>query len=130
MSDMIPRPARSTLTEPSARPEAPLFVPRIDVVEEADRFVVRADMPGCDPAAIDIHYERGSLTLRGHVPERKPGGAPRHREYGVGDFLRRFNVTDSIDVEKIAAEYADGVLTLTLPKVEAARPRSIRVQVK
>lgn len=108
--------------------EAPVFVPRIDVLEESDRFVVRADLPGCDPNAIDVQYESGALTIKGRVPERRPGGELRHREYGVGDFLRRFNVTESIDVERITAEYESGVLTLSLPKVEAAKPRAIQVK--
>lgn len=118
MSEMIQAP----------RTESPLFVPRIDVLEEPDRYVVRADMPGCDPASIDVQYESGSLTIQGRVPPRSPGGALRHREYEVGDFLRRFNVTETIDVEKISADYASGVLTLSLPKLEAAKPRSIPVR--
>ena len=126
MSDMIHSP--KTDVQASAVPEAPVFVPRIDVVEEPERYVLRADMPGCDPKAIDVQYENGSLTIKGRVPERWSNGRPMHREYGVGDFLRRFNVTETIDVEKISAEYANGVLTLDLPKVEAAKPRSIQVK--
>jgi len=126
MSDMIQVP-RAELA-PGATPEAPVFVPRIDVAEEPERYVLRADMPGCDPAAIDVQYDNGSLTIRGRVPERWGSARPAHREYGVGDFFRRFNVTESIDVEKIGAEYADGVLTLSLPKVESAKPRSIKVK--
>lgn len=126
MSDMIQVP-KTDLASP-ATSEAPVFVPRIDVVEEPERYVLRADMPGCDREAIDVRYEKGSLTIRGRAPERWTGVRPAHREYGVGDFLRRFNVTESIDVEKIGADYADGVLTLILPKVEAAKPRTIKVK--
>lgn len=129
MSEMIQAPANGTITDAQATAQAPLFVPRIDVLEEPARFVVHADMPGCDPASIDVQYEQGTLTIAGRVPARRPAGALRLREYAVGDFVRRFNVTDSIDVEGITAEYADGVLTLNLPKLEAARPRSIQVKV-
>ena len=125
MSEMIQAPANGTDTGAPA----PLFVPRIDVLEEPARFVVLADMPGCDPASIAVQFEQGTLTIAGRVPERSHAGALRHREYAVGDFARRFNVTDAIDVERITAEYADGVLTLGLPKLEAARPRSIQVKV-
>lgn len=107
MNEMIP-----TTSQDVARPH---FVPRVDVIEEADRFIVRADMPGCDPASLDVQYERGALILSGRR--------------AAGDYLRRFNVTDAIDVDKAQADYADGVLTLTLPKPEQARPRSIQVKV-
>lgn len=112
-------------------PAAPRFVPRADVFEEADQVIVNLDMPGADPKGFDLTIENGTLTVHGRVPARHPEDRRwLSREYGIGDFVRTFNLGDSIDPEKISADYGDGVLTIRLPKVEAAKPRKIDVRVK
>jgi HSP20 family molecular chaperone IbpA len=107
------------------------YRPVVDVVEKADELMICADMPGVKPETIDIHFEDRTLTIHGRVEPRQ-GAKTTYllQEYGVGDFHRVFQVSDVIDVTKIAAEYTNGVLMLHLPKVEAAKPRKIEVQSK
>jgi len=111
--------------------EGPRYVPQVDILEDEEELVVLADLPGAEPKDVDIQFEDGVLSIRGKVIPRQPAEtAYLLREYGVGDFFRSFNVSESIDAERISAEYADGRLTLHLPKVEAARPRKIEVKTR
>lgn len=105
------------------------YRPPVDILEMPDKLVVVADVPGATSSEIDIHFEEGQLTVRAPVRERQ-AETTRFllREYGVGDFVRTFRVSEQIDAGKIEAEYADGVLKLHLPKVEAAKPRKITVK--
>lgn len=104
------------------------FRPNVDIREENDELLVLADVPGVKSDSIDVNFEDGNLTIHGKVPLRQDGGQRylRH-EYSVGDFHRSFQVSEAIDASKISAHYADGVLTLRLPKSEAIKPRKIQV---
>jgi HSP20 family protein len=104
------------------------YRPNVDILERTDDLVVLADMPGSSPESIDIHFEDGELTIHAKVEPREPQANYLLREYGVGDFYRAFRVSENVDASKIAAEYTDGVLRLTLPKAEAAKPRKINVK--
>ncbi len=96
-----------------------------------DEILLIADVPGAKPEDIDVQFEDGTLTLHARVTPRYAEGVEFLRqEYGVGDFLRVFHVSEAIDAAKISAEYADGVLTLHLPKSAGLRPRKIEVAVK
>lgn len=105
------------------------YRPNVDILENADELLVYADMPGVKSDAIDIHFEDGELKIHGRV-EPRFGERPNFllSEYGVGDFYRTFRVSEQVDATGIRAEYRDGVLTLHLPKVAAAKPRKIKVQ--
>ena len=94
------------------------WVPAVDIVEEASRFVIRADLPGVDPAAIDLLVERNELVLRG---ERQPPSLPEQGrlargERGFGSFERRFVLPDSVDTNQVRAHGTHGVLEVWLPK--------------
>ena len=105
------------------------YRPNVDIVEHADELVVLADLPGARAEAIEVKFEDGALSLHAAVEPR--GDDERGyllQEYGVGDFFRTFQVSETIDAAKITADYADGVLTLRLPKTEATRPRKIGVK--
>ncbi len=106
----------------------PTYRPRVDIVERVEELVVTADMPGLKGENIDIQFEDRQLSIHGHVEPRQ-FGENRYllREYGVGDYYRTFKVSEQIDGSRISAEYRDGVLTLRLPKAEAAKPRRIAV---
>lgn len=105
------------------------YRPNVDIVERTDELLLLADMPGAQGDAIDIQFEDGELSIHGRVARRQPEGTNYLlAEYGVGDFHRTFRVSEQIDATRIAAEYADGVLTVHLPKVEAVKPRKIKVQ--
>ena len=122
--------APNAVTEAKAV-EAPRFIPAVDIYETAEEYVVMAEMPGCDPKGIDVQFENGELTIYGRaLPRQVPQTGWLAREFGIGDYHRTFNVTESIETDKISAEYEHGVLTLRLPKVEQAKPRKIEVRTK
>lgn len=109
----------------------PRFMPAVDIYETPEEYVVMAEMPGCDPQGIDVQFEKGELSIYGHLaPRELPKAAWLTREFEVGDYYRTFNVTESIETEKISADYEHGILTLRLPKVETAKPRRIEVRAK
>lgn len=105
------------------------FITPVDIVELDNELLLLADLPGTTADAIDIDYQRGTLTLSARVEPRESGdGAkPILREYGVGDFQRTFKIGEGIDAERIRAEFNNGVLTLHLPKTDKVRPRRIAV---
>jgi HSP20 family molecular chaperone IbpA len=107
------------------------YRPNVDILESTEKLTVLVDVPGCSADDIDIQFENGELTIHGQVPPRHDEGATYLlQEYGVGDFHRTFQVSEVIDAERIGAECSKGVLTLHLPKVEAAKPRRIEVKVQ
>jgi HSP20 family protein len=107
------------------------WTPPVDIIETQNELVLKADVPEVNMRDIDIQLENGTLTLKG---ERKfePKAEERgyHRiERGYGSFVRVFTLPDTIDSEHVHADYQDGVLTITLPKKEVAKPRTVKVQV-
>ena len=105
------------------------YRPRVDITESASELTVCAEMPGVGIKNIDINFENGQLTIHGRVASRQ-GDDTEYllQEHDIGDFYRTFQVSEQIDANKIEAAYTNGVLTLRLPKVEAAKPRKITVK--
>ncbi|HKQ98999.1 MAG TPA: Hsp20/alpha crystallin family protein, partial [Candidatus Polarisedimenticolia bacterium] len=101
------------------------WLPPVDVVEEGDNLVFRAELPGVAREEIDVKVENGILTLRGEKrQEKETTTESTHRvERVYGTFHRAFTLPSSVDAEKIQARYKDGVLELVLPKAEEAKPR-------
>lgn len=107
------------------------YQPRVDILELPAELTLLADMPGVESDGVDIQFEKGVISIFGKVKDRQPESTRYFwNEYGVGDYYRTFQVSEVIDGSRISAEYSDGVLTLHLPKVEAAQPRKIEVQTK
>jgi HSP20 family protein len=108
------------------------YRPTVDIIENRDELHLVADVPGATPENVEIHYENGHLTINVKVDPRTPaeGAQMVLREYGVGDFYRCFQIGEGIDASRIEAKVRDGVLTVHLPKAEAARPRKIAVKSK
>lgn len=106
------------------------YIPQVDILEQDDRLLLLADMPGVKPDQLEITYERGELTIYGQVTPRQDPTQNTYvsREYGVGDFYRAFQIGEGIDASGISAELKHGVLTLHLPKTKAAVPRRIAVK--
>ena len=105
------------------------WAPAVDIEEHADKYVLHADVPGVDPAAIEITLENGVLTLSGardKAVEQK-GVESRRIERVAGRFLRRFTLPESVDAEAVKASGRHGVLEIVIPKREAAKPRKITV---
>jgi HSP20 family protein len=117
------------MSEPSAgRP----WAPAVDILETEDSIILRADVPDVKIEDIDIRVENNTLTLRGHRKfEKNDGVKGWHRvERSYGEFVRSFALPNTVDTEKVAADYKNGVLSVTLPKKEAAKPRQVKVAVQ
>jgi HSP20 family protein len=107
------------------------YRPHVDIQEEQDGLVVLADVPGAKSDTIDVKFEDGTLEIHAAIsPRGGDGQTYLLQEYDVGDYYRSFQVSEAIDASKISAQYADGVLTLRLPKTEAVKPRKIAVNVQ
>jgi HSP20 family protein len=106
-----------------------VFTPCVDLLEGKDEFVVHADMPGVDPKELEIDLEGDILTITGKVAPLEMGDLPLiYREFKPGDYELTYRLSENVDREKITAMIKDGVLTLTLPKAEAVKPRKIEIQ--
>jgi HSP20 family protein len=107
--------------------------PTVDIEESDNFYLIRADVPGVEKKDIDIHMDKGILSITGEKHEEKESGkgTKRHRtERYSGNFARRFTLPGSIKADKIDASYKDGVLSLMIPKAEEAKPKSIDIKVK
>ena len=106
--------------------------PSVDVEEEEDKYVIKADLPGVNKKDIDVKLENGVISIRGEKKtEKETGkGTKRHRtERFHGTFSRSFTLPDAVMEDKVDASYKDGVLLLTIPKSEEVKPKSIDIQV-
>jgi HSP20 family protein len=106
--------------------------PRLNVREDADHYYLQALLPGVDASQIDMSVVGNTLTLAGErqeAPENQ-GKTWHRRERGAGSFLRTIELPMEIDTAKVSAEYSHGVLQVTLPKAEAAKPKRIAVNVR
>jgi HSP20 family protein len=111
----------------SARP----WAPAVDILETDNELILKADVPGVDLKDIDIQLENGTLTLKGQRKfEKEEGNKGFHRlERSYGSFVRYFTVPETVDSEHVQADFHNGVLTVTLPKKEIAKPKAIKVQI-
>ncbi len=108
---------------------ARMFVPAADIFEGENDLTVILEMPGVEKSNVDIHVEDGVLNVEGRLDLIKYQGLqPLYTEYNIGHYSRSFRLSNKIDQTKIAAEMKDGVLSLKLPKVEEAKPRTIQVK--
>ncbi|HJZ84538.1 MAG TPA: Hsp20/alpha crystallin family protein [Polyangia bacterium] len=116
----------------STSPKAAAWLPAVDVVETKDGFELRADLPGLKSSDVSVQVEKGLLTIRGQrKDEHEKKGATYHSyERRYGSFVRSFELPGLVDESAVKAKYADGVLTVTLPKREEAKPKSIEVKVE
>jgi HSP20 family protein len=103
--------------------------PALDVYEEKDNYVVKVELPGVNKEDVKLSLEQGTLTITG---ERKAETNPETTEVHLserfyGRFQRSLNLPETLAVDQVKAQYKDGVLTVTLPKSEAAKPRQIDI---
>ena len=108
------------------------WAPPVDIYENADHIVLKADLPGIDPKDVEIRVEDNTLYLKGERKfEQEVKEENYHRvERSYGAFARSFSLPNSIAAEKVVAEYKDGLLTLTMPKREEAKPKTIKIEIK
>ena len=104
------------------------FVPTADIYEDHDSLKVTLEMPGVEKGNVEVRVEEGVLFVEGRLDLSKYRGLqPLYTEYNIGNYARSFRLSNAIDQDKIGAELKDGVLSLTLPKAEKAKPRTIQV---
>jgi HSP20 family protein len=108
------------------------WAPAVDIYETENELVLKADLPDVDLKDIDVRVENQTLTISGERKfEKSDTTKGYHRiERNYGSFVRSFSVPNTFDTENIAAEFKNGVLSVTLPKKEAAKPRQVKVEVK
>jgi HSP20 family protein len=107
------------------------WAPPVDILETENELVLKADLPDVNLKDVNIEMEHGTLTLRGERKfEKEDSTKGYHRiERSYGQFVRCFGIPDTVDTEKVKADYKNGVLTVTLPKKEVAKPKTIKVEV-
>ena len=106
----------------------PRWMP-MDLYRVGDHFVVAVDLPGVDPGSIDLSVDGNVLSVRAERTVRSEESAQWiAQERPAGTFLRQLNLGDGLDIERIQASYDAGVLTLTLPLAERAKPRKVAVE--
>jgi HSP20 family protein len=115
------------LSEPTSRP----WSPPVDIYETENELVLKADVPEIDPKNVAIQMENGTLTLKGErrFDEQRNGRGFHRIERGYGSFVRAFSLPDTVEPDKVKADYKNGVLTVVLPKKEVAKPRTINVEI-
>lgn len=139
MNDMTKSDAAATSQELAVREKKELtgeektipgryFVPSTDAYETEDGLTLVMEMPGVARDGLDVSLEDGVLTVEGRLDfSSYREMTPVYTEYNVGHYARSFSLSDKVDQDNIGAKLEDGVLTLTLPKAQAARPRRIAV---
>ena len=107
-----------------------IWAPAVDVAETEKEYIVKAELPGMDKKDIDISLTDGVLTVRGEKRHEKKEEKENYHymESHYGTFSRSVRLPDDASIEKIDATYTDGVLTVTVPKTEAAQPKKIKIE--
>ena len=123
-TEMVKQDARS----PERVSERPAVAPLVDLYENQDELLLVADLPGVTRDGLDIQFRDGVLSLEGRRDAEREDAELVRGEYRVADFVRHFTVPDGIDVERIDANLANGVLRLSLPKAAALKPRKIEIR--
>lgn len=113
---------------PTGTRRSPRFMP-MDLFRSGDHYVLLADLPGVDPGSIDVNVDNGTLTIRA---ERSARGDETVEwvasERFTGSYMRQLSLGDGLDADRIEAAYENGVLSVTIPVAEKAKPRRIEVQ--
>ena len=113
--------------EPNGRP----WVPPVDIKETENELIFKADIPDVDMKDVEVKMENGNLTLRGErkFEAKKEDGGWHRVERSYGTFERVFTLPDTVEPDKVKADYKNGTLTIMLPKKEVAKPRQIKVEI-
>lgn len=119
---------RHVQTREETRSNEKYIRPAVNIIETEEGLVLTADIPGASKDALDLNVEKGILTISAPTHHTAPGTSV-YREFELVSYYRQFTIPESLDHEKARAEYANGILTLQIPKAEVAKPKRIAVQV-
>ena len=131
LQDQINRLFSDVFEGPSGESSLTTWAPAVDIFETEHELVVKADLPDVDPKDLDIRVENNVLTIRGERKFEKKVSEENYLrvERSYGAFARSFSLANTVNSENIKADYQNGVLTLTIPKREEAKPKQIKVNV-
>ncbi len=129
--DRYNRSSRKTLANSDDRSfEVGDWMPVVDIDETEDAFSIKAELPGVEKDDVSINIDKGVLTIKGEK-KTETEDKKRHRvECSYGSFVRSFTLPQSVNVDDVEAEYNNGILNLTIPKSEEAKPKEIEVKIK
>jgi len=119
---------RNVQTREETRSNEKYIRPAVNIIETEEGLVLTADIPGASKDALDVNVEKGILTISAPAQHTMPGTSA-YREFELANYYRQFSIPESLDHEKARADYANGILTLRVPKAEVAKPKRIAVQV-
>jgi len=106
------------------------LLPPVDVIEDASGITLYADLPGVPKDKLHLQVEADTLTIEGEIDLEMPGGMEAsHAEVNLPRYRRIFTLSKELDAGKVAAEFSQGVLKLTIPKAEHAQPRKVEVRI-
>jgi HSP20 family protein len=128
--DRYGRSSRGTLAKSDDKTfEVGDWMPVVDIDETDNEFIVKVELPGVEKNDVNVNIENSTLTIRGEK-KNSTEDKKRHRvECSYGTFVRSFTLPQAIDTKKVEAKYNKGVLNLTIPKVEEAKPKKIEIKV-
>ena len=131
LQDQINRLFNDTFERTGDESNLSAWAPAVDIYETEQELVVKADLPDVDPKDLDIRVENNILTIRGDRKFEKKVNEENYLrvERSYGSFARSFTLANTVDSDAIKAEYQNGVLTLSIPKKEEAKPKQIKVNV-
>jgi len=129
--DRYGRSSRKTLAKSDDKTfEVGDWMPQVDISETKEAFIVKAELPGVEKEDVNVNFENSVLTIRGEK-KVETEDKKRHRvECAYGSFIRSFTLPQTIKADKIEAVYKNGILNLTIPKAEEAKPKQIEVKIK
>jgi len=107
------------------------WAPAVDIYETEGTLVVKTELPGIDPKDVEVRVEENTLYLKGErkFEDEVKNGNYHRVERAYGTFTRSFALPGSVDPDKVTAEYKDGLLTITIPKREEAKPKAVKINV-
>ena len=129
MAKDVSNPGKRETDMPETTHGGRVYRPLADIVETGDGVQLMLEMPGVSRDDLDVTLEKRVLTIRGKVHPTAPDKLDLvHAEYGEGDYERSFSMSQDFDPDKIEASLSNGILTLTLPRAEAAKPKKIEAR--
>ena len=129
MAKDVSKPDQRETDMPETTHGGRVYRPLADIVETGDGVQLMLEMPGVSRDDLDVTLEKRVLTIRGKVLPTAPDKLDLvHADYGEGDYERSFSMSQDFDPDKIEASLSNGILTLTLPRAEAAKPKKIEVR--
>jgi len=119
---------RNVQTREETRSNERYIRPAVNIIEDEEGLVLTADIPGASKESLDVNVEKGILTISAPAQHKVPGTST-YREFELANYYRQFSIPESLDHSKTHADYVNGILTLRIPKAEAAKPKRISIQV-